>query len=980
MALEQAANNAVTKGKKPMATRSTGVSKSWLLGATILAGIGSAGSVWAQTATPPAADAQESSAVEEIVVTGYRASLASAANLKRNATNFTDSIVAEDIGKFPDLNIAESLQRIPGVQLGRDVTGEGVQISVRGLGPSFTKITLAGAQIAVASDGALDSGSSNREIDLDLFPTELFTKLTVNKTPTASLLEGGIAGTVNLASARPFDRPGQHLNMSLEAGYSDASQKASPRGAVIASKTWDKFGILVGFAGASQKYRTDGYETIGFTTPNLTNPVVGNCTVATCDRRGLNNGAGGGGFKFATTVPANTGFGLTPGAPLDVSQTSGLSFQDLSNTLVPRLPRYAYIDGTRDRFSLMASAEYRPSDTLSFALDTLYSHSKRDFNRLDMNLLVRNATSLVPIGWQRDSNGVLTKGTFANAQMFIEARPVDDKVDFYSFNPSMKWQPNDWFELTGQLNFNRSYFLRDMPSYIFDTAPNSGLSVVFDNTKGGAFPVLTPSRDPNDPNQAWVTDSYRIQRAKRVTRNQGAHFDAKFGNDDANIRVGYAYDDTAREILAFDNSNAAQAAGVAAIPNSAISQYLMPGPSRLLSLANIAPGMASFVQPNYEKLEAAIHTQQLTDSAPFSLTGTSSIPSGFIDERTQGAYVEANGRTEFMEHPVNFNAGVRYFHTDQRISGPISINGVITFQTTKRSYDGFLPSFNASVGLTDKLILRLAGSRTITRANPNLMLPGTAFADVSAQVASQGNPDLKPYYSNNADFGLEYYLGGAGYISVNAFSKDIQGFTQTRQIQAPFSTLGIPVSALSSTQQATGIGPNTIITINTTANVDQNLSIRGEEFIYQQPLDFITSRLPGGLTGFGVTANYTHIEQDSAGSAAMAVGIAPNLYTLGAYYEDHGVSVRVNYTWTEAAVIAIAPQNNVNVANIQGDRGQLDMSASYTPPWMDKAYQFTFNAVNITNKPLTTYSSYESAPFTVYYPGRQFLVGVRAKF
>jgi TonB-dependent receptor len=956
--------------------------KACLLCASMFAGVipAVASAQTAPAAPAAAAPPEEPAAVEEIVVTGYRASLASAANMKRAATNFTDSIVAEDIGKFPDLNIAESLQRIPGVQLGRDVTGEGVQISVRGLGPSFTKVTLNGSQIAVASDGALDSGSSNRELDLDLFPTELYTKLTVAKTPTASLLEGGIAGTVNLASARPFDRPGQHLTMAVEGGYSDSARKASPRGSVIASKAWDKFGILVGVAAAQQKYRSDGYETIGFTTPNMTNPIVGNCTVATCDRMGLNGGAGGGGFKFATTVPANTGFGLTAGAPLNVSQTSGLSFQDLSNTLVPRLPRYAYIDGTRDRISLLFSAEYRPTDTLSFALDSQYSHSKRDYNRLDMNLLVRNANGLVPIDWQRDANGVLVKGTFANAQEFIEARPTHDKVDFWSFNPSFKWAPSDNFELNGQLNYNRSTFLRDMPSYIFDTAPNSGLSVVFDNTQGGAFPILTPSRDLNDPNQAWVTDSYRIQRAKRVTRNQGAHFDGRWGDSQTNIKFGYAYDDTAREILAFDNSNAAQAAGVAAIPNSAISQYLMPGPSRLLSLANATPGMASFVQPDYDKLEAAIHTQQLLDSAPFSLTGTSSIPSGFIDERTQGAYVEINGQTEFMDRSINFNAGVRYFHTDQRIEGPISISGVTTFQTTKRSYDGFLPSFNASVNLTDKLLFRVAGSRTITRANPNLMLPGTSFSDISAQTASQGNPNLQPYYSNNADFGLEYYLGGAGYISVNAFSKDIQGFTQTRQIQAPFSSLGIPLSSLTNTQLATGIGLNTIITINTTANVDQNLSIRGEEFIYQQPLDFITSRLPGGLTGFGATANYTHIEQDSAGSAAMALGIAPNLYTLGGYYEDHGVSVRLNYTWTEAATIAIAPQNNTNVNNIQGDRGQLDMSASYTPPWMDKAFQFTFNAVNITNKPLTTYSSYESAPFTVYYPGRQFLLGLRAKF
>jgi len=934
----------------------------------------------ADTAAPAPLAGSDAGGTADIVVTGYRRSLANAAANKRAQTNFTDSIFAEDIGKFPDLNIAESLQRVPGVQLTRDVTGEGVQISVRGLGPSFSKITLNGANIAVASTGAIDTGSANREVDLDLFPTELFTRLTVAKTPSSDLLEGGIAGTVNLANTRPFDNPGAHVNLGLEGGYSPQRGAISPRGSLIASKTWgDTFGVLVGVAGASLRYRTDGYETIGYTTPNLTSPAVGGCTVATCDRVGLNGGAGGGGFKFPTTVPANTGFGLVAGQPLNVSQTSGLSFQQLSNTLVPRLGREAYLQGKRDRISALFSVEWRPSDALHFVFDGLYGHASRDLNRLDMNLIGRNSNGIVPINWTVDGNGVLTKGTFANAQFFLEARPVHETVDFINVNPSMMYKPNDWLRVDAQVNYNRSVYSVVQNSFIFDTTPNSGLTATYDNSGGTDFPIISVNKNLNDPNLGWVNDSYRIQRARRVTKGKGAHLDVTLGNDRTNVKLGYAYDDTSRLIQAFDNSTLAQSVGVAAIPNSAIPQYLAPGPSGLLSTSGQKVGFPAFVQPIYSTLQAAANTDALTDSAPFSATGTASVPSGFVQEKTHGLYGQLNGEADLLGRKIRFDAGIRYFHTDQLVSGPIVTAGGTTFQSSRTTYDGFLPSFNAAMDVTEKLVFRVAGSRTVTRANPSSLLPGVTFSDISAQVATQGNPQLKPYYSNNADVGVEYYFSRLGFVSANYFSKDIQGFTQTQQIQAPFSSLGIPLSSLSPTQLGTGITNNSVITVNTTANVNQNLAIRGEEFILQQSLDFLTNKIMPALNGFGVTGNYTHINQSSAGSAAVAVGIAPNLYTLGGYYEAHGVSVHMNYTWTQSAVAAIAPQNNVGLGNILGDHGQLDLSANFTPAFMNKAFQITFNAINITNEPLKTSFGYQNQPYSVYYPGPQYLLGFRAR-
>ena len=199
---------------------------------------------------PSLAQAQQvAGGVESVTVTGYAASLQKATDAKRDATNFTDTVFAEDIGKFPDTNIAESLNRIPGVTINREIDGEGVSVSIRGLGSDFTKVTLNGASIDVASTGPTDQGDTFRTLDLNMFPTELFTKLSVTKSSTADLIEGGASGNVDMRSARPFDTEGFRFTYNLQGSdYSQAPQMGY-RGSMIISDTWGSFGALLGLAG-----------------------------------------------------------------------------------------------------------------------------------------------------------------------------------------------------------------------------------------------------------------------------------------------------------------------------------------------------------------------------------------------------------------------------------------------------------------------------------------------------------------------------------------------------------------------------------------------------------------------------------------------------------------------------------------------------------------------------------------------------------
>src|SRR5436190_21752774 len=181
--------------------------------------------------TPP----EEPKKVESVVVTGYRASVESSTKEKRDAVGFVDSVFAEDIGKFPDSNIAESLNRIPGVLISREITGEGLNIQIRGLGTSFTKILMNGSPIAVASTGRTDSQNTNREVDLDMLPTDLFRKLSVYKSPTAAMTEGGAAGVVDMRTARAFDNPGRNIAISASGVENSVADKWGNKGSIVAS-------------------------------------------------------------------------------------------------------------------------------------------------------------------------------------------------------------------------------------------------------------------------------------------------------------------------------------------------------------------------------------------------------------------------------------------------------------------------------------------------------------------------------------------------------------------------------------------------------------------------------------------------------------------------------------------------------------------------------------------------------------------------
>ena len=1015
------------------------------LGIAIAGILGTAGfaspAAFAQDANPTAS-ATTGEEISEVVVTGFRASLQSSTDAKRESVGFTDAIFAEDIGKFPDTNLAESFNRIPGITITRETSGEGLNIAIRGLGTNFTRVLLNDAPVAIASTGRTDSQNTNREVDLDMFPTELFSQLTVHKSSDAHTLEGGAAGTVNMRMARPFDKEGGRLAYSIQGLDNNNADGTGVKGSLLASDTWGNFGVLVGVSGYNNKVNTTGFETIGWTNANLS---------ATQNTSATRNNTLGGNWTIPGTVPANAGNGLTTGATIDqaflLANNPGLTIQQIDNALIPRLGRPSAEYGSKSRYNGIISLEYRPTDGLHFFLDSMYGKKENDMQRIDMNLVGRNG-ALVPLNMQVDRDDcsagcVATSATFANAQYFLEYRPFIEDTDFWGTNPGMNWQIADKWNLDVQGNYTNSTFHRESPTMLVITPASSGVTVNYTND-GGIPSIMDTNVDLNSPASfVWNGGRVNMQDEERETETKGGRFSLTWGDDKLNVKFGGAFDDVSRAIVPYDNSGPWQNAICGGNPSQIIpgpnSQPPCNGldtgfptypaygtgytagfpalswPGSLIPQASLAnyliPGPQGYITADWDAVKRDSNYDAFHDSAPDAGSSNTSATWGTIQEKVTGIYTELNGDAEIRETTLRYNVGVRYVQTDQIVgsrvsrtdprnpappaSGPNPADGslypnVVTYEEAKTDYNKVLPSANVAVNLSEHAIVRAGLSRTMTRPNPNALLPGLNFSSPSADVGSLGNSELDPYISDNIDLGFEYYTGDEGYFGFAAFRKSITGFTVTQATTMPFGNLaqyGVTYATLTPTQQA-GIdargGPNVAtVTLNQQVNADGKLMVNGLEFNWVQPLDFGSS----ALDGLGFTANYTLIDQKGQGAApAIAVGVAPSTYNATLYYENHGVSARVSMTSSEGAQLTgPGGQNGITAAELfSDDYTQYDFSSSFdlaklfnTSDWVP---QLTVDVINLTDAEQRSYFQFPNATFTQYNAGRTIIVGLRGRF
>ena len=948
------------------------------------------------------AQAQDEVPEEEIVITGYRGTLQTSTNAKRDSVGFSDEIFSDDIGKMPSQNLAESLNRIPGVKINREITGEGQQISVRGLGPSFTKITLNGNSMSVASTGSLDSGDRGRQLDLDFFPPELFRSLSVDKTSKAHQQEGGVSGYVDMRTLRPMDKEGQNISFSLEGAYGELSEKTSPRYSAIYSWSDDTFGILAGIAGAQNKSRVDGYEAVALFTDGCvaqwTNEDPGVLDASSCvdGSQGLNH------FFWSpeATPDYAAANGVAVGSPVDIEASSGVPADVLDLAKVPYLGRPMTTVGDRDRVTGLLAVQFRPNDDIEMGVDIMVTDGQTEFVRTEAmwwgrrNYLHQGAAMIpenVTVTNYTNSDGeqspYITGGTFYNAHLWAGSRDYKEDLSFTSIMPSLGWQFTDNFRMDLSASKTDSDFDRDEP-YVLYMSPGARMDFSVD----GTVPSFDLSVDPSRSDIGWTWqqefdqdqdgiiqqderfgDMFRLQRNKRETETSGFHADFALGDDvERNgIKFGFSWDEIKSSTKSFGNGDFTNDNIIGSDPYNNFSDYL--GPSIVSDLGSNIDGYHGYTgiaQVDWARIKAATNygSVQFTENAGDQFGSTN----GDISEEMTALYVEGNVESDVAGNPLRMNAGLRWVNTQQKVSSLSSPDGV------EEDYNKVLPSLSAVYDVAEDVKLRASTSKSLTRANPSNMFPNAGWGSSGIDSVNAGNPRLSPFESTNFDIGGEWYFDDIGYVGLTYFEKEITGFTRTDTFVVTFEDLptdwGLDISDLGPDREQALIecgGPATCTTnVRAASNVDGAATLTGWEAIWVMPLDM-------WVEGLGFNTSATTIHQTATDDDAIITGISDWTYNVTAYYENELFQTRLTYFHQDGSVAGYTQNREL----ISFDRSQVDFSASYALPVLEEMdLTLTFDAYNLTNEPVGSWHEIDGIAFNAFYPGATYTFGIRGRF
>lgn len=933
-----------------MAYRNTQFRPTKLVRALTLAGlatiISAAPALQAQQAEP--ANQVQEEEIEVITVTGgFRGSLASALNQKRFETGSTDTIKAEDIADFPDLNLAESLQRIPGVAISR-VAGEGRQISVRGLGPDFTRVRINGMEAQSTSGGTDAIGGANRGrgFDFNTFSSDLFSELTVRKTASANVEEGSLGATVDLRTARPFDYDGLTFAANMQAGYNDLSEEVDPKGSFLVSNIFadGKFGVLFSAAFSERNITDEGASTVRWNSVN--------------------------------------DFGTYRGDAM------AEELQAINDASRPRLPRYdSYIHNVK-RTGTAAAFEYRPTAETRFNLDILYS--KDDSTRQEafmqgiLNSGANRETLAAPAGgisggmnvldYEIDNSNTLSYASFENALVRNELRYDELSTDFLQFTLSGQHQLSDNLKIDAMLGRAKSEF--DNPVQTTVVMQKSGLDFSYDyRGSKRQNPELIFGAAAYDAN-GWSTNSVRLRPlgAENTFDNAAVNLEYVL-NDSLTLRSGLHYKKFAFE--SYESRRASENAG-----------GVVMSPDLIMNYKAGVGSQNNWLVPNLAAIDAAYDIYGnsgdflLGDEFPSSRGNNYSA-----EEKTLGAYVQLAFDTEIGDTAVRGDIGGRYVKTDQSSTAWATIGGTTAQVTAEHEYSEFLPSLNLVFEPMDDVLIRLGYAEVMARAGLGSIRPNvTVSVSGSARAVSGGNPTLEPTKAKTYDLGLELYFDNESLLGLAVFRKDIDSHVQGLRESKAFTETGLPLQAAI---DACNGGPdgygatcneNLLWETNTPLNGPGG-NLYGFEVQYQMPFSF----LPEGWDRFGFIGNYTYVKAqmdyvDSFGVVQVTrnlQGLSESTRSATLYYEDEKFSARVSMSYRDNYLTNARGREGNDMEGTNATRN-IDASVSYQ---LTEKWKISFEALNLTDEVDDQWVDSSGNRLTYYHAtGRQYYLGAQYKF
>jgi iron complex outermembrane recepter protein len=941
---------------------------------------------------PPTDQAED---LDEIVVTGIIGSLQRNLDLKRQATGVVDVITSEDIGKFPDSNVAASLQRVPGVSIQRSGTrGEPTGITVRGFGGDFNETLYDGRKISTATGG--------RSVDFSTVGSDFVGSLTVMKTPDVTLSSSSIGATVNIAFPKPFDQSGMRFSASASGTEQEEAGSIQPTAGVLWSNTFadDTLGLLVD--AVYSKRETDA-------------------------NRVFVSGWEGGRF-----------------APCQLTAACGAGeLDDADKTIIGWWQQQYGAEQsqvTDERIDGRIAFQWRPSDDSLLTIDDNFTRQRLTTNTYGFGLWfgINDLRSV-----ELDDNGTVLDFRQAGTPMDLNGGTEHREVRTNQIGVNFKQSFSEQFSLDADVSYAKSEL--NPSGGGFDGADigyggalgfNTGVAVTGDSSSH--FPEMTtygPGGDQSRYLDPTVIGSHVLVRTAQENSDtlKQARFTFTWKEDNVKVSAGMSYLDdnfTLQGSNTFAN-NFWQAYGGYGAPSGRTSGVVVPtslyrgtiGTSGFIpgfsGAGSLPPGLLVYNSADLYGFLQGLGDPWATQINGFNYPGdgTNAVPTranslancasatpaalcnyhGSLDlqldpgsiqditEKTWAAYISAGFEAELGDKPLHVTAGVRREKTDISSSGvgrvPVLLQVsnadptllTTTFSasqpiTTESDYAYLLPSLDMKLELTDKLHLRFDASRTLTRPAINFLTPVLnvgSLPRIGALTANGGNPTLKPYLSDNLDLAVEWYYAQNSYLSVDAFVKDVTNFivqgTQRQSINDVIDpTTGLPA----------------VYTVSQRVN-GPDATVNGWEIALQHVF---------GDSGFGFTANATFVDtnrpydRDDISQSGFAItGLADSANLIG-FFDKHGFEARVAANWRDEYLLQFGQNQNNSAFGAEptfvNSSLQIDVSTSYQ---ITEKFNVYFEALNVTDETLSTHGRYDNQLLDVFAYGRRYALGARVK-
>lgn len=891
--------------------------------------------------------------IEEVVVTGFRQSVLNAIDAKRNSDTVIEAISADDIGGLPDVSIADSLSRLPGVTSVR-TGGQASELNIRGMSGDFVFATMNGREQVSTSTGPI----AGRKIEFDVYPSELISQAAVYKSPKASLIEGGVAGSIELTTVNPLNNTQDHsFNMGIRG--SSNSRTSEVEDAIDLGHRFnasyqgkfadDTFGVALGYAKLSA--------------PSVANQYIG-----------LN-------YNGQRNIDSD---------PDNEFVSEGMEMQQRG--------------GEEQRDSYLGTFVWAPDENFTLKGDVFNTKADSEAFARGFRVKTLHSANTITDPVIVDNNmigGTISGDGTTNFAVFTVNDNDSREAEVLSYGLNAEWKLDQW-TLSADLSFSESD----------GDFQNGGTRALLYNDTSVVNPVRSPETityrnnglNPADfvANQNY-TDLNRIALTEVgqwpfITHNEinAQKIDAKYEFESGfvtSIEAGIR--NSSREYKGERGQD-----GYGSEFGNHPSEFpiqLTDDMVKIVKFGGDLKGMPDFFAIDFAEAVSAVEAARGRDWNPVAnwANNWTMIQTGTVTEDVLAGYVMTNFATDIGSTTMNGNVGIRVVESDQSSDGYLQIGagagvpiaderGVVSndYVTNKlgQKYTDVLPSLNLNFQITEQDQVRFAAAKVMSRPPVSQLKSGAgSWIDSEDRFNAWGNtsPLLDPFYANQYDLSYEHYFADTdGAIIVGVFRKDIESFIEQITLRGvDFEALGFNVPE---------INPNTGNPLQpggeyqTAYNNTKGGYIQGIELGYTQTFDF----LPGIWSGLGMSSSYSYTESDverinNLGGEAKDIGmpgLSPRNLSATLFYDYEGFSTRLNYRYREAFV---ANQVAVETQEVfYADESVVDYQASYE---FDNGIELVFQVNNLTDEPSKTYFGTEEQTGSIQYFGRQYFFGVNYK-